>query len=69
MYDYTTSWKESFCHCCLQAFSTVEKLKSHVNDCFNINGTQMIKMPKKVNMLYLKVIKKNKITIYELCRF
>ena len=56
MYDYTISWKETFCHCCLQAFSTVEKLKSHVNDCFNINGTQMIKMPKKVNMLYLKVI-------------
>ena len=35
--------------CCyyLQTYNTVEILKSHVNDCFKINGKKMIKMLKK----------------------
>ena len=31
----------------LQAFSTDKMLKSHINDCFKINGEQMIQMPKE----------------------
>ena len=31
---------------CPQAFSTEEKLKSNVNDCFKINSKQMIKILK-----------------------
>ena len=32
-------------------------LKFHVKDCFKTNGKQMIKMPKKVNMLDSKIMK------------
>ena len=38
----------------LQVFSKAGRLKRYVNDCFRIDGTQMI-MPKKVNMLDLKL--------------
>ena len=30
--------RKHFCRYCLQASSTAEILKSHVNDCFKING-------------------------------
>ena len=39
--------RKHFCHCCLQDFSTEEKLKHHVKDCFKINGKQIIKMSEK----------------------
>ena len=46
VWSYTTSWKK---------ISKI--LKSPVNDCFKINGKQMIKMAKKVNMLDSNIIK------------
>ena len=47
MYDHIPRCgKKSFFHYCLQVFGTLEILKSHVNDCFKINGKQMIKVPK-----------------------
>ena len=48
MYDHTypTSWKKQFCRYFLHAFSTAEILKRHINDYFNINGKQLITMPK-----------------------
>ena len=39
--------RKVFWHCCLQAISTEETLKSHIKDCFKINSKQRIKMPKK----------------------
>ena len=42
-----------------QAFSAAEILKSHVNDSFKINGKNIIKIPKKVNMLDLKTVNEN----------
>ena len=55
MYDYTLhrGWKH-FCRCCLKAFSAAEELKNNVNDCFNINGKQRIKMPKEGEYIRLK---------------
>ena len=48
MYDHTLHrGRKHICLYCLQAFSTAKILKSHVNDLFNINGKQMVKMPKK----------------------
>ena len=44
---------------CLEAFNTAETLKNHVNDCFKVNGKQMIKMPKKKKMLDSKIMKRN----------
>ena len=37
--------RKHFCGYCLQAFSKTEILKSQANDCFKINGKEMIKMP------------------------
>ena len=34
--------RKHFCHYCLQAFSTEEILKFHINDCTKINFKQMI---------------------------
>ena len=42
------------CHYCLQAFSSEEILKSHVKDCFKINGKLTIKMPKKGKYIKFK---------------
>ena len=39
--------RKKFYFYCLQAFSTGEIFKSHVVDCFKINGKQSIKMHKK----------------------
>ena len=44
MYDHRG--KKHFHHYCLQAFSAEEILKSHIKDCFKINGKQRIIMPK-----------------------
>ena len=50
--DYTLHHgrKLVFCYC-LQAFRKAQTLKCHIIDCFKINGTQMIKIAKKINML------------------
>ena len=58
IYDHSLHrGRKHFYRYCLQAFSTTEILKSHVNDYFKINGKQMRKMPKKVNMLDSKIIR------------
>ena len=50
MYDHALHrGRKYFCCYCLQDFSIAEILKSHVNDCFKINGKQMIQMPKKLD--------------------
>ena len=46
---------------------TEEILKRHIKDCFKINSKQRIIMPEKVNMLSSKSVKKNKVTVYNLC--
>ena len=46
-----------------------EILKCHIKDCFKINGNQRIIMPKKVNMLNSKIMKKKESWfIYNLCK-
>ena len=69
MHDHILYHGKDFYRYCLQAFSTEEILKRHIRDCFKINGKHMMKMPIKVNMLNSKILKENKITIYDLCRF
>ena len=39
---------------CLQSFSTEQILEKRVNDCFEINDKQKIKIAKKVKLLNLK---------------
>ena len=39
--------RKHVCGYCLQAFSTKEILKQHINDCFKINNKKRIKMLKK----------------------
>ena len=52
IFDHTLHHgKKYFCRYCVQAFITAGMLKNHARDCFKINGKQIIKMPKKVNML------------------
>ena len=48
--------KKHFCCYCLHAFNTEEILKLHIKDWFKINRNLRILMPKKVNMLHLKII-------------
>ena len=43
-----------FCCYCLHSFSTAQILERHVNDCFEINGKQIIEMAKKVKLLNSK---------------
>ena len=48
MYDHSLHReRKHFCCYCLHAFITEEILKSHIKDCFEINGKHTIKMPKK----------------------
>ena len=48
MYDHALNrGRKQICRYCSQDFSTVEILKSHINDCFKINGKQMFKIPKR----------------------
>ena len=55
MFDHTLhDRRERFCRYCLQAFRTAEKLKCHIKDCFEINGKQTIKIPKKGQYIKLK---------------
>ena len=72
MYDHTLHREKKHCCCyCLQAFSTEERLKSYIKDCFKINGKQRITMPRKYEYVKFKNYerKKNKVAIYDLCRF
>ena len=39
--------RKHFCHYCLRFFSNTQILERNVNDCFENNGKQMIKMAKK----------------------
>ena len=41
-----------------------EIFKCHIKDCFKINGNQRIIMPKKVNMLNSKIMKKKSHGLY-----
>ena len=53
MYNHSLhGGRKHFCLYCLQAFTTAEKLKCHIKDCFKNNGKQTIKMPKGQNTLY-----------------
>ena len=45
------------------------QLKSQVNGQFKFLGKQVIKMPKKVNILHSKTMKENKIILSDLFRF
>ena len=59
IFDYTLPWwTQHFCCYCLQAFSTADTLKIHVNDCFKINSKQMIKMPKRAKYVRLQNCKR-----------
>ena len=71
MYDHTLPRRKHFCRYCLQSFKTKEILKCHIKDCGITNGKQRIKMPKKGEYIrfYKNLIKKNKITIHDLCRY
>ena len=70
MYDHILHrGRKHFCRYCIViflffvifvAFSTGEILKSHIKDCFKINGKQRILSPKKVNTLNSKVLNKKK---------
>ena len=47
MYNHTLRrGRKHFCCYCLQALSTEEILKRHIEDCFKINGKRRILMPK-----------------------
>ena len=71
MYDHTLHrGKKYFCRYCLQAFSIEEILKRHIKDFFKVNGEQRIIMPKKSEYVkFNNYEKKNKVTIYDFCRF
>ena len=58
MYDHSLHrGRKHFCCYCLQAFSAEKILKSHIKDCFKINGKQRIIMPINVNLLDSKIMK------------
>ena len=58
MYDHTLHCgRKHFCRYCLQGFSTEKILKCLVEDCFKINGKEVIKMPRMLNMLEPKTMK------------
>ena len=52
--------RKHFCSYSLQASSTAEILKNHVNDCFKINGKQVIKMPKNNEYIRFENYEKKK---------
>ena len=55
MYDHTLHrGRKHFCRYCLQAFRTEEIFKSHIKDCFKINGKQRVIMPKKGEFVKFK---------------
>ena len=55
MYDHALHrGRKHICHYCLQTFSAAEILISHVIGLFNIDGKQVIKMPKQVEYVRFK---------------
>ena len=57
MYDLTLHrGRKHFCCYCLQAFSTEERLKRYIRDCFKTDYRQRIVMLKKGNMLNSKIL-------------
>ena len=44
----------------MQSFTTAQILERHVNDCFEINGKQIIKMEKKANSKFKSYMRKTK---------
>ena len=57
MYDRTLHrGKKHFCGYCLQAFSTKEILKCHINNCFKINSKKGLRCLKKVSTLNSKMM-------------
>ena len=59
MYYYTPHrGRKHYCRYCLEAFRTADALKTHIKNCFKINGKQRSKMPKKKkNMLNSKIMR------------
>ena len=53
------SGRKHFCCYCLRSFSTVPILERHVNDCFEINDKQIIKMALKGETVKFKNCMKN----------
>ena len=57
--------RKHFCHYCLQYFTTAQILERHVNNSFEINGKQMMKMDKKGETVKFKnYTRKIKIAIH-----
>ena len=54
MIIYYNNKKHSYC-CCLEAFSTTETLKNHVNDCSKLMVNKLFKIPKKKKLLDSKM--------------
>ena len=50
--------KKHFCFYFLQAFSTEEILKRSIKEYFKLNGKQRIIMPKNLNMVNSKIMKR-----------
>ena len=62
--------KKHFCRYCQHAFSAAEILKNLFNNCFKVNGKQIIKMPKKGEYIRFKSYERTtKPPAYYLCRF
>ena len=62
--------RKHFCHYCLRTFNTEKILKWHTNDCFKINGKQMIEISEKDEYFRIKNHeRKKKILIHDLCSF
>ena len=62
MYNYTLHRdRKHISRCCIQCLGSEQTLQSHVNDCFEINGKQMIKRAKKCKTInfknYIRTIK------------
>ena len=57
MYGHTLHHGRKRIYSCVQAFSTVEILGSHFNDCFKIKCKQMSRIPRMVNVLDPKIMK------------
>ena len=47
-------WKKHYCRYFLHAFITGEILKCYIKDCFNVNGKETIKKPKKGECVKLR---------------
>jgi len=46
--------KKNFCKCCLHCFSSTKLLENHIPDCYLLNGTQKIKLPKPGSKVFFK---------------